>query len=76
MKRIINRIKEDSVDRIVEVFWVAIKAAVITTIILLLIQIFPIKHGGHIRNNGSVTVFGVPSEIRVDQIGSRDVNAD
>ena len=76
MKRIINQIKDDSVEKMVEIFWLAIKAAVITTAILLLIQIFPIKHGGHIRNNGSVTVFGVPSEIRVDQIGSWDVNVD
>ena len=76
MKRIINRIKENSVDRIVEIFWLAIKAAVITTVILLLLQIFPIKHEGHIRNNGSVTVFGVPTAIKVDQIRSWDVNVD
>ena len=76
MKRIINRIKEDSLERIVEVFWVAIKAAVITFIILLLTQIFPIRHEGHIRSNGTVTVFGVPSEITVEQIGSWDVNVD
>ena len=76
MKRIINRIKEDSLERIVEIFWLAVKAAVIATVILLLIQIFPIKHGGHIRNNGSVTVFGVPSSIKVDQIRAWDVNVE
>ena len=76
MKRIINRIKEDSLERIVEIFWVAIKAAVITTTILLLLQIFPIKHEGHIRNSGSVTVSGVPTAIKVDQIRSWDVNVD
>jgi hypothetical protein len=59
-----------------EIFWLAIKAAVITFIILLLTQIFPIKHEGHIQHNGNVTVFGVPSEIRVEQIGSWDVNVD
>jgi len=41
MQSIINKIKENIVDRIVEVFWVAIKAAVITAILLLLLQIFP-----------------------------------
>ncbi len=45
MKRIINKIKDNSVDRIVEVFWVAIKAAVIAAIILLLLQIIPIRVG-------------------------------
>jgi hypothetical protein len=76
MKRIINRIKEDSLERIVEVFWVAIKAVVVTAIILLLLQIFPIKHEGHIRHNGNVTVFGVPTAIKVDQIRSWDVNVE
>ena len=76
MKRIIRRIKEDSSERIVEIFWAAIKAAVITLIILLLTQIFPIKHVGEIRNNGTTTVFGVPSNIKVDQVGSWDVNVD
>lgn len=41
MQSIINKIKENIVDRIVEVFWVAIKAAIIAAIILLLLQIFP-----------------------------------
>jgi hypothetical protein len=41
MQSIINKIKEDIVDRIVEVFWVAIKAAVMTAIILLLLRILP-----------------------------------
>ena len=45
MQSIINKIKENFVDRIVEVFWVAIKAAVITTIILLLLKIIPVNVG-------------------------------
>ena len=76
MKRIINRIKEDSLDRIDEVFWLAVKAVVVTAIILLLTQIFPIKHQGHVLNNGSVTVFGIPSSVKVDQVGSWNVNVD
>ncbi len=45
MQSIINKIKENSVDRIVEVIWIAIKAAVITAIILLLLQIIPPRIG-------------------------------
>jgi len=41
MQSIINKIKENIVDRIVEVFWIAIKAAIIAVIILLLLKIFP-----------------------------------
>jgi len=43
MQSIINKIKENIVDRIAEVFWVAIKAAVITAIILILLQTIPIN---------------------------------
>jgi hypothetical protein len=45
MQSIINKIKEDIVDRIADVFWAAIKAAVITSIILILLQLIPIRVG-------------------------------
>ena len=74
MQSIINKIKENIVDRIVEVFWVAVKAAVITAIVLLLLQIFPpeIKHYGYIRNSGSV---GIDGSVDVSQSrGSWNMN--
>ncbi len=52
MQSIINKIKENIADRIVEVFWVAIKAAVIAAIILLLLRVIPIN----IEHDGRVTV--------------------
>ena len=45
MHSIINKIKGDISDKIVGIFWAAIKAAVITSIILILIQIITIKVG-------------------------------
>jgi hypothetical protein len=45
MQSIINKIKENIAGRIVEVFWVAVKAAVITAIILLLLRIIPPRIG-------------------------------
>jgi hypothetical protein len=58
MQSIIDKIKENIVDRIVEVFWVAIKAAVIAAIILLLLHIFPpeIKHDGWVGVRGDVGI--------------------
>jgi len=57
MQSIINKIKENIVDRIVEVFWIAIKAAVITAIILILLQIIPIniQHTGYMSVDQSGT---------------------
>jgi len=50
MQSIINKIRENIADRIAEVFWVAIKAAVITAIILLLVRFIPItiEHEGRV----------------------------
>lgn len=42
MQSIINKIRENVVDRIVEVFWVAVKAAVVTAIVLVLLRIVPV----------------------------------
>lgn len=44
---------ENTRERIVEVFWVAVKAAVVTIIILLLLRILPIT----IEHNGDVRTF-------------------
>jgi len=56
MQSIINKIKENIVDRIVEVFWVAIKAAVIAVIILVLLQIFPPEITAEVYGNLGVDV--------------------
>lgn len=53
--------KENILDRIAEVFWIAVKAAVATIIILVLLQIIPID----IRHTASVNV---------GQRGTWDVN--
>jgi hypothetical protein len=60
MQSVINKIKEDITDRIVEVFWIAIKAVVITAIILALLQIFPpeIKVGVRQIRSWGVSVDG------------------
>ena len=52
MQSILNKIREDISDRIVEVFWIAIKTAVVTVTILVILQIIPI----HIRHAGDVEV--------------------
>lgn len=53
--------------RMSEVFWVAIKAAVVTTTVLVLLQIIPIN----IRHSGDVD-----GRLTVDQIGSWDMDVD
>ena len=61
MQSIINKIKENIVDRIIEVFWVTIKAAVITAIILLLLRTFPPEIKVGVRQSG-----GWDAKIRGD----------
>jgi hypothetical protein len=68
MQSIINKIKENIVDRIVEVFWVAVKAAVIAAIILLLLQIVPISVRVGVRQVDRTW------NVRVDQLGTWGVD--
>jgi len=68
MQNIINKIKENIVERIVEVFWIAIKAVVITAIILLLLQIVPIKIG--VRQSDYKWDVGVSQSDRTWSINS------
>lgn len=55
--------KESIVDRIVEVFWIAVKAAVVTAVILILLQIIPIniQHTGSVDVDGNLSVSQPPA---------------
>jgi hypothetical protein len=46
-----NKMTENIAERIAEVFWVAVKAAVVATIILLLLRVLPItvEHHGIVQ---------------------------
>jgi len=52
MQSPVNKTQENVADRMVEVFWVAVKAAVVTAIVLVLLRIIPVT----IQHEGSVSV--------------------
>lgn len=68
MQSIVNKIKENFVDRIVEVFWLAVKAAVVTAIILVLLQIIPIRIQANVGQKGYWDV-RADVDADVDQVG-------
>jgi hypothetical protein len=65
--RILSKIRENVVDRVAEIFWLAIKAAVVTAIILILLQIVPIRV--HTEIDGTCGV-----SAGVEQIGTWGVD--
>jgi len=71
MQGIINKARENIADRIVEIIWMSIKAAVVTTIILVLLQIIPIRIHTDVDQIGYWDV-----RADVDQTGTWDVDVD